>query len=159
MFFRGRPPELLPQLEGLEREFEVRPDPLCRLAAIGGDAGSLRLDRRSAARLKRLSSEVGPSIAPEALGYRFGVLDGLGIALLHAARTRCTPPGDLQERLRSGARQLFPVKAAHLPAELEGEAIGNALRQLEGRWLDSGFSMTCEELVASLDSEAADAAA
>lgn len=150
----GANPGLLPQLERLEHEFEVRPDPLCRLAAIGGDAGSLRLDRRSAARLKRLSSEVGSSTAPEALGYRFGVQDGLGIALLRAARTRTAPPGDLLERLRSGARKLFPVKAAHLPAELEGEAIGNALRQLEGRWLDSGFSMTGEDLVASLDSGA-----
>lgn len=154
----GATPGLLPQLERLERELEVRPDPLCRLAAIGGDAGSLRLDRHSAARLKRLSSEVGSSTAPEVLGYRFGVQDGLGIALLRAARTRSAPPGDLQERLLSGAMQLFPVKAAHLPVELEGEAIGNALRQLEGRWLDSGFRMTGDELVASLASGAAEAA-
>ena len=155
----GANPGLLPRLERLECELEVRPDPLCRLAAIGGDAGSLRLDRRSAARLKRLSSDVGSSTAPEALGYRYGVQDGLGIALLRAARTCSAPPDDLQERLRSGARQVFPVKATHLPAELEGEAIGNALRQLEGRWLDSGFGMTGEELVASLDSVAAEAAA
>ena len=153
----GATPGLLPQLERLECEFEVRPDPLCRLAAIGGDAGSLRLDRRSAARLKRLSSECGPSTSLGTLGYRFGVQDGLGIALLRAARTNTAPPGDLLGRLRSGARQQFPVKAAHLPAQLEGEAIGNALRQLEGRWLDSGFSMTGEDLVESLDTGAADA--
>ena len=146
----GATPGLLPQLERLECELEVCPDPLCRLAAIGGDAGSLRLDRHSAARLKRLSSEVECSASAEALGYRFGVQDGLGIALLRATRTRTAPPGRLRERLRSGARQQFPVKAAHLPAELEGEAIGNALRQLEGRWLDSGFTMTGDELVASL---------
>ncbi len=147
----GASPGLLPRLERLEGELGIRPDPLCRLAAIGGDAGSLRLDRHSTARLKRLSSEIGPSTAPEVLGYRFGVQDGLGIALLHAAQTCSAPPGDLQERLRSGARQVFP-------AELEGDAIGNALRQLEGRWLDSGFGMTGEELVSSLDSVAVDAA-
>ena len=154
----GAEPGLLPRLERLERELNVLPDSLRRLAAIGGDAGSLRLDRRSAARLRRLSTDIGPETVPEALGYRFGVQDGLGIALLRAARTGSAPPGDLQERLRSGARQRFPVKAAHLPAELEGETIGNALRELEGRWLESGFSMTDDELLATLDSGAADEA-
>ena len=154
----GATPGLLPRLGRLERELEIPPDPLRRLAAIGGDAGSLRLDRRSAARLRRLSTEFGPETVPEALGYRFGIQDGLGIALLRAARTGSVPPGDLQGRLHSGARQRFPVKAAHLPAELEGEAIGNALRELEGRWMESGFSMTGDELVASLDSGPADAA-
>ena len=154
----GATPGLLPRLERLEHEFEAPPDPLRRLAAIGGDAGSLRLDRRSAATLRRLSTEFGPETVPEALGYRFGIQDGLGIALLRAARTGSAPPGDLQGRLRAGARQQFPVKAAHLPAELEGEAIGNALRELEGRWLESGFSMTGDELVATLDSGPADAA-
>ena len=147
----GASPDVLLRIEHLERIFEVGPDPLRRLAAIGGNTDLMTLDRRSAARLRRLLSGIDLHLSAEELGYRFGEQEGLDVAILCAARADAAPPADLRERIREGSAQEFPVRAWHLPDYLEGQAIGSTLRMLERCWIASGFNMTVNELISSLD--------
>ena len=140
--------DLFPKLEQLEMEFRVSPDPLRRLAALGGDAGRLRLDRRSAIGLRKLSAASNSDRSAEELGYRVGAETGLSAALLRAARSGLMPSDDLVSQVKHGASRTFPVKAGHLPAGIEGQRIGQTLRQLERTWIDTGFKATTRELLA-----------
>ncbi len=141
----GANPDPLSGLEELERRCNVAPSPLRRLALLGGNMERLRLDRRSTARLDRLTA--GSHEDAEVLGYLFGREDGLDMALLTAARTDLVPPPDLVDRINSGASRRFPVKACQLPQELKGKAVGQALRELEKKWMESGFQLTAKDLL------------
>ena len=137
----------------LEKCFQAPPDPLRRLAALGdGHATSqLRLDRKSERRLRMLMDETCRSRTAAELGYRFGVRDGLDIAILGAARSGTRPDDNLPAAIDLGAAQRFPLSASSLPASLAGKAIGKALRDLEDRWIESGFSLSADELLAGLN--------
>ena len=138
----------IPMLEQLEVEFQVSPDPLRRLAAVGGDASRLRLDRRSAIRLRKLNAASISDRSAGELGYRVGAETGLSAALLRAVRSGLKPSNDLASQVRHGAGQAFPVKAGHLPAGIEGRRIGETLRKLERTWIDTGFNATTGDLLA-----------
>jgi len=47
-----------------------------------------------------------------------------------------------------GAGARFPVSAADLMPAYEGPALGARLRELEERWIDSGFAASRDELLA-----------
>lgn len=55
----------------------------------------------------------------------------------------------LLARAEGWTRPRFPVSGQDLLAEgmAEGPALGETLRSLEERWLDSGFRLTREELL------------
>ncbi len=134
----------------LEGRFGLSPDPIRRLAALGGQdvARALRLSRADARRLALLTDTAPrpPGIAE--LGWRHGAGTALDIALLHAALTGALPPEDAPQQAALGAGQRFPVRAADLDPALKGPAIGRRLRQLERAWIDSGFRLDREALLA-----------
>ncbi len=144
----------LDSLARLEKRFRLQPDPLRRLAGLGdGNAASqLRLDRKSERRLRMLMDESCLHRAAGELGYRFGARDGLDIAILRAARTGNRPESNLPAATSHGAAQRFPLPASSLPASLAGREIGEALRDLECRWIASGFSLSAEDLLTELNS-------
>ncbi|NNE80519.1 MAG: CCA tRNA nucleotidyltransferase [Silicimonas sp.] len=136
-------------LIALEDAAGAPPDAMRRLAALGGDDPGqlLRLSRRETERLNVLRNAAGLS-APEA-GYRLGKELGTDAWLVRSASTGMALDVADLKAVSHGAAQKFPVKAADLMPELDGVALGKALKQLEQRWIDSGFALSRDALLAS----------
>ena len=135
----------LPALVHLEAE----PDPVVRLAVLGGDPGAhLRLSRAEARRLDALKRAAREDEGPAALGYRLGAADGFAACALRGALTaHPLPPGAAEEAAR-GAQAEFPVSARDLMGEAQGPDLGRRLKALERRWIESGFRLSREDLLA-----------
>jgi len=129
---------------------DVLPDPLRRLAALGGEdvSGRLRLSKAQTARLATLRAGLADTTGPDALGYAHGETIARDIVLLRAALSEIPPDPIARERIAKGAAARFPIKSADLSPALEGPALGAALKDLEARWIASGFTLTREELLA-----------
>jgi poly(A) polymerase len=142
----GADARLLPILVALET---TPPDPIRRLAALGGEdvADRLRLSRAEAARLKTLRDEMGTPTPPAALAYRHGAQAARDILLLRAALFETPPDPKAEAQIARGAAAQFPVKPADLMPRLQGPALGAALKEMEARWIASGFALTRDELL------------
>lgn len=130
-------------------EAGLPPDPIRRLAALGGEnvAKALRLSRAEARRLERLRKALGSDDRPEVLGYRYGGRDGYDALLLRQALTGQDLPEGSRDRIEYGSNRTFPLKAQDLMPELQGAALGQALRQREELWVASGFTLTRAQLL------------
>ena len=133
----------LAPLAHIETETGTPPDPLRRLAALGGAdvAGRLRLSRAEARRLARLRDGIASAMSPGELGYRLGAADGADIVLLRAALLGTPPAPDAFDAVRRGAAAICPVSAADLMPEYSGAALGRRLSEIEARWIASGFTL------------------
>lgn len=118
-------------------------DPIRRLAVLGGTdpAERLRLSKPEARRLERLREGALSGAGPAVLGYRLGARDGLDAVLIQAALTGMPPAETSRNRVEFGAAQRFPVQAADLMPALQGAALGARLKELEARWIASGFAL------------------
>ncbi len=126
------------------------PDPIRRLAAIGGsDApANLRLSKAETRQLDLLRQEMAGTKAPGELGYRFGLHQAQDILLLRAAMLeQPLAPADLAA-CAIGAHAQFPLKAADLMPDLQGPELGTRLKHLEDRWIASGFTLDHAALLA-----------
>lgn len=139
----------LAPLVHLESQTGTAPDPLRRLAALGGAdvAGRLRLSRAEARRLAHLRDGIASTQPPGELGYRYGATDGADIVLLRAALLGTPPAPDAFDDLRRGAAATCPVRAADLMPEYSGAALGRRLSEIESRWIASGFALRREDLL------------
>ncbi|RMH47705.1 MAG: CCA tRNA nucleotidyltransferase [Alphaproteobacteria bacterium] len=145
----GARAEILARLVPLERNAGLAPDPIVRLAAIGGEdpAHALRLSRADARRLRALREAAESSMSPAELGYRLGEDDGKAALVI-----RCALGGqplarrDLA-RIADGATARFPIRPADLMPALSGPELGARLKELERRWIASGFRLGREELL------------
>jgi tRNA nucleotidyltransferase/poly(A) polymerase len=129
---------------------EDRPaDAIRRLAALGGEnvAERLRLSNKDTRRLEALREALATGDAPEVLGYRYGIETGADALLLRYAVMGQEMPDDWQNRVCSGAKQRFPIAAADLMPAYQGKALGDRLRELETRWIASGFTLSREALL------------
>jgi poly(A) polymerase len=122
------------------------PDPVLRLASLGGPDPSarLKLSQAEARRLSRLTEAAGGPMPDHELGYRLGASDGRAAALLRAARGGPTPD---PAAIAHGAAARFPVRAADLMPGLSGEALGTRLAALEAAWIAARFKPTKSELL------------
>ena len=127
--------------------FLPAPDPVARLAALGGDRSGLRLSRAEARRADLLTDAAARLAPPAELGYRHGADDGLAATLLRAAQTETVPPQNAVEDAARGATQTFPLNAADLMPDYTGPALGARLAELESRWIASGFTLTRQQLL------------
>ncbi len=136
----------LVHLEGLAGE---APDPVLRLAALGGHEGGrpLRLSKPQMRALEILSRSVEEAKSAAELGYRLG-RDMARKALLLRGAVMGVPPleGDFAA-IETGAKAVCPVSAKDFMPALEGAALGRALSEAEARWVVSGFSLTRENLL------------
>lgn len=137
----GADPAALAPLVHLEAGLPA--DPIRRLAVLGGTdpAERLRLSKPEARRLERLREGALSGAGPAVLGYRLGARDGLDAVLLQAALTGMPPAETSRNRVEFGAAQRFPVQAADLMPALQGAALGARLKELETRWIASGFAL------------------
>lgn len=141
----GADPRDLPALLRAEAEALIAPDPIRRLAVLGGASPeALRLSRAEARRMAVLTS-VGPELSLNEAGYRHGAELATDAALLAAARGMALPP-DWKDRIAHAAESKLPVAAADM-APLQGPALGKALRAAEDAWIDSGFAMPAPGLI------------
>ena len=139
----------LAPLVHLEHETGTAPDAMRRLAAVGGDGlqDRLRLSRAQARDLATLRRGISDGDGAAALGYRHGAERARDIVLLRAAVLGgALDPADLAAA-EVGATAEFPVRAADLMPALQGPALGRRLKELEQRWIASGFRLTREELL------------
>jgi poly(A) polymerase len=138
---------LLAPLVHVEELLGLRPEPLRRLTALGGETDDLRLSRKEATALARLREGLEGSEGPGALGQSLGEAAALSVVALRAALFGQPPDTAAAEAARAGARAVFPLGAADL-APLAGAPLGERLRELRAAWAASGFRLGREELLA-----------
>ncbi|MEM1301217.1 MAG: CCA tRNA nucleotidyltransferase [Pseudomonadota bacterium] len=127
------------------------PDPMLRLAALMGEAAeTLRLSNLEKRQYQMLRDGMGSDQTPAALGQLLGFPNARDILVLRAAMFEVAPdPADFQAA-RHASGQVFPIRAADLPDDLQGPAIGKALQRLKTDWIASGFTLTRDQLLGRL---------
>ena len=135
----------LAALVHLEESIGLDPDPIRRLAGLGGNdiAKKLRLSKaqtRDYLAFRDAESAVMAS-------YRHGAKIGRGVlALQNAGMGQEIDATDLA-RIDKAEAQKLPVRAADFMPGLQGAALGDALDKAETRWIASGFTLTKEDLL------------
>lgn len=121
---------------------------LRRLAVLGGPdpADALRLSRAEAAALRHLRTALGLPLAEAA--WRLGAEAATDAALVTAASSGAPLPDGWQAAIATAAAARFPVIAADLMPTLRGAALGAALKEMERRWIASGFALDRAALLA-----------
>lgn len=139
----------LPVLIHHEAAWGLTPDPIRRLAALGGQdhADRLRLSKAEARKLDHLHAALASGDGPAVLGYRIGGQQAGDAVLLRAALMGSLLPADAPGQIAKGAAATFPVKPRDLMPARSGPALGAALKRLEARWIASGFALTRDELL------------
>ncbi len=145
----GADDRALAPLVHLEQAAGVAPDPIRRLAALGGEdvADRLRLSRAQARQLDQLRHAAAGTAGAGELGYRLGVEAARDALLLRAAISGQPWDAGALESAAKGARASFPIRAGDLMPRLQGPALGARLKQLEAEWIASGFRLGREELL------------
>ncbi|WP_435165098.1 CCA tRNA nucleotidyltransferase [Falsirhodobacter sp. 1013] len=133
-----KPLAVLVHLEG-----DLPPDPIRRLAVLTTEA-DLRLSRAETARLTRLATAAREGEDLRALAFRHGADLARNVGLVRGALIGAAP--DLSG-IEEAAAATFPVTARDLMPALSGPALGDRLRELESRWIASGFRLTKDQLL------------
>ncbi|PZX18949.1 poly(A) polymerase [Palleronia aestuarii] len=125
------------------------PDPIRRLAALGGEeaAKRLRLSRRQTKALDLLRTEIGSAAGTAELSWRHGREAARDVELLRAASFEAPLPADLEARLDRGAGAILPVTGRDFADKVQGPEIGAGLAEAERRWIASGFTLGRDDLL------------
>jgi poly(A) polymerase len=139
----GASPAVLAVLVHVEAQAGMTPDPLRRLAVLGGDISGLRLSNDEKKHLQQMHSDHDVN----ALGYYFGAQAARDALAVRAASVGCEVDPKQAEMAHFSAQQVFPLKAVDLMPALQGPALGKALKSAEARWIASGFTLTKAALI------------
>lgn len=139
----------LPVLIHLETEGGLPPAPLRRLATLGAPeiADRLRLSKHQSRHLELLATHLERDTPPGELGYRTGQETARDVIYLRAAALGQPPSAEALEMAALGARSNMPVRARDFMPDYQGEALGRLIKDLERRWIASGFALTREEML------------
>ncbi len=126
------------------------PDWRRRLALIGGETPdtAFRLSRDEARHIADLRAAALNGQGAGEIGYRLGSAMARDAGLIRAALSGTALAPDWTNGAKRGAAAAFPVSAADLIPGLQGRALGSHLRELEARWIASGFTLSREQLLA-----------
>lgn len=132
----------------LQAHIGAPPDPIVRLAALGGQNAveRLRLSRQQQKTLKAIQDHCNSKLGPKALGHVAGVAAAVGAMTLRAAMAGQPLPDDILEQINAGSHAAFPVSAQDLP-ELKGPELGQRLKALKAAWLTSDLTKSKEDLL------------
>ena len=146
---------LLPILIEHEKTSHTSPNPMRRLAAIGGPSlqKNLRLKKQHTKELENLHQHINSTIRAHELGYRLGENIARSILLLRAAVFEQQISQNDLERTTVGSKAKFPVKGNDLSGAYEGGALGRKLKELEAAWIESEFSLSKEFLTMGIKSK------
>ncbi|UWS07958.1 CCA tRNA nucleotidyltransferase [Phaeobacter inhibens] len=133
-------------------EGDMPADPLCRLAVLGGDAPweALRLSKSQAADVRLLRAGAEGTDGPATLAYHHGVSTARNVMLLRSALFEAPIAPDLETEITKGAAAVFPLSAKDLMPDLQGPALGAALKTLQKDWIRSGFMLDRDALLKRL---------
>ncbi|EEB70434.1 polyA polymerase family protein [Ruegeria sp. R11] len=133
-------------------EAGMPPEPMRRLAALGGEdpRDALRLSKAQANMVQLLRTEATGSTAPAALAYMYDQSVARDAMLLRSALLEMPLPPMLETELNAGAQAVFPLTAQDLMPDLQGPALGVALKRLKSDWIASGFSLDKDTLLKRL---------
>jgi tRNA nucleotidyltransferase/poly(A) polymerase len=137
-------------LVAVESRLGLAPDWRRRLACLGGQdvPERLKLSRNEAERLRKLrEATLGDMPLPE-VAYRHGAGIAADAQALRAALMEAMPEASMSETLSRAAEAVLPVRAADLMPAYSGPALGRRLAELEQRWIDSGFTLDRDALLA-----------
>ena len=110
-------------------------------------ASSLRLDRKTAAKLRKLDAAISGNTPIHEIAYRNGADDAFIVAAFLAASGGGQIDWDaITPKIEKAASSKLPISATDFP-HLEGPELGKALKQAETDWIASEFSMTKSELL------------
>jgi poly(A) polymerase len=121
-----------------------------RLAVLGGEnpGDALRLSRQETIINQHIRAEIGTTLTPAALGWKYGADTARDILLCRAALLESPLPANLAPEILRGVAAALPVTAADLMPALKGPILGEKLRQIEQRWLASDLRLTKAALLA-----------
>jgi poly(A) polymerase len=127
-------------------------EPMRRLAALGGEdpRDALRLSKAQANMVQLLRTEATGSTAPAALAYMYDQSVARDAMLLRSALLEMPLPPMLETELNAGAQAVFPLTAQDLMPDVQGPALGVALKRLKSDWIASGFSLDKDTLLKRL---------
>ena len=145
----GASAQVLAPLVHLEALAGEAPDPIVRLAALGGHEGGrpLRLSKPQMRALEILTRSVEEGKGAAELGYRLGRETARKALVLRGAATGSAPTDEDFAAADSGANAVCPISAKDVMATLGGAALGKALARAEASWIASGFALSRKELV------------
>jgi poly(A) polymerase len=145
----GADDRALGPLVHLENVANIEPEPLRRLASLGGVSpdADLRLSKAQRRRVAELRKAATSVMGPPELGYRYGSAFAIDAILLRSALLETILNVETLGTAKNGATAVFPIKAADLIPDVTGRALGARLDELECRWIDSGFTLTKGELL------------
>ncbi|MEM9061763.1 MAG: CCA tRNA nucleotidyltransferase [Pseudomonadota bacterium] len=156
----GASTEFLPPLVHLEASAGIAPDWKRRLVVLGGAIAQtdLRLSNAEDKALSAIRAAMSADEPVDAAAYRHGDDAAVSAALIRAASVAQSIPAGLLEEARRGAAMRFPVTAGNLLSSgvPEGPEIGALLKQLEERWIGSGFSLGKDALLAGIPADPKD---
>jgi poly(A) polymerase len=133
----------------VESLWDLSPDPIRRLAALGGTGVeiALRLSKVQARLLMQYRDGIGSMAGAGELGYRLGMDVAKGIVALRCAYSGSPPVNEMLDRVVVGSAAKFPIKASDLKNMFSGPALGKRLKELEAEWIASNFTKTKEQLL------------
>lgn len=139
----------------LEEQHSVAPEPIRRLASMGGEEVSerLRLSKAQARKLDVLRNGIESPVPAAELGYLHGEDLAMDILLLRAVLLQNPFTNSDQRAMKLGASAKLPVSAADFQPEFSGRALGEQLKKAERRWIASGFSLGRDELINDREGE------
>lgn len=125
------------------------PSWIARLAVMGGQdvQAALRLSKAEIDIYQILRAQMGTTTKPAALGWQFG--DAVAVDVIHTrAAIFATPlPQNWRADIDRGMTAVFPITAADLMPGVMGPALGQKLRQLQNRWLQSDLTLSRDDLL------------
>jgi len=133
----------------VESLWDLSPDPIRRLTALGGTGveKTLRLSKAQARLLMQYRDGIGSMAGVGELGYRLGTDVAKGIVALRCAYSGSPPVNEMLDRVVVGSVAKFPIKASDLTNMFSGPALGKRLKELEAEWIASNFTKTKEQLL------------
>ncbi|WP_158964879.1 CCA tRNA nucleotidyltransferase [Chachezhania sediminis] len=145
----GADDRALAPLIHLETEAGAKPDATRRLAALGGVdlPESLRRPKAEIRRIDRLRQGALEIQNPVELGWRLQDDAPDALLLRHALMETPLDPAAL-DAVERGRAAVFPVKAQDLMPDFRGAELGAELDRLKTVWLDSGLTLTRDQLFA-----------
>ncbi|MBE1286001.1 MAG: CCA tRNA nucleotidyltransferase [Rhodobacteraceae bacterium] len=131
-------------------ESDLPADPIRRLTALGDKSVSstLRLSKQQLTRVEKLREAATGTTAPSELAYRLGADAARDAVLLRAALLEQPVSTEIETEITAGASAKFPITAKDLMPKFSGPKLGAMLKKLENEWIESGFVLGRDQLLA-----------
>jgi poly(A) polymerase len=144
----GASPRALGPLLLHEAALNLQPDALRRLVSLGfADGAALRLSKADQKRIALYQSLISNPQSLAETAWRDGKTVAQNTAVLRAAMLEMPLMPDSADQIKKGANAHFPVKPRDLMPDLQGPALGAALKRLERDWIASDFTLDREVLL------------